>query len=189
MSAGRRSAPAAEFLLDCPCGKAVTVVASKAGSTVTCECGAEVKVPSLGRLREMAGKDRYESGPGDTIRRMIRSGELPAGTTCAVSRKATGDFIELEILVPRYFKNTEIADRRMILLFGTLGALYNTVFRRPQIEKEGALIVRAPILVAERCHAKVRRMSQTRLRRLLRSVPVYAQLLKENPHSRISVGK
>jgi hypothetical protein len=137
----------------------------------------------------MAGKDRYESGPGDSIRRMIRSGELPAGSTCAVSRKPTDDFIELEVLLPRYFKNTEIADRRMILLFGMWGALYNTLIRRPQIEEEGALTVRAPIRVAERCHAKVRRMSQARLRRLLRTVPVYAQLLKENPHSRISIGK
>jgi hypothetical protein len=30
-------------------------------------------------------------------------------------------------------------------------------------------------------------MSQSRLRRLLRTVPVYAKLLEENPHSRIGV--
>jgi hypothetical protein len=40
---------------------------------VRCGCGNEVTVPSLGRLREATGQGRYESGPVDTIRRMIET--------------------------------------------------------------------------------------------------------------------
>ena len=53
--------------------------------------------------------------------------------------------------------------------------------------EEGALTVRLPLRVAASHHHKVRGMSQSRLRRLLRKVPAYAQLLEENPYSRVSV--
>ncbi len=41
--------------------------------------------------------------------------------------------------------------------------------------------------VARRYHKKLRRMSQRRLKQVLRTVPVYAQLLEENPDARIIV--
>jgi hypothetical protein len=186
-STGRRPAPAAQFSIDCPCGRAITVAASQAGSTVRCGCGAEVRVPSLGRLRELSGRDRYESGICDTIRRMVQSGELPVGGTCAVSREPTDDVIDLEILVPRFFRNRDDVQNKTLWIFGVWGALYLALFSRPQIEEEGTLTVRLPLRVAGSHHHKVRAMSQRRLRRLLRKVPAYARLLEENPYSRLSV--
>jgi len=44
----RLPAPASQFSIDCKCGRAISVIASQAGSTVRCGCGEEVKVPSLG---------------------------------------------------------------------------------------------------------------------------------------------
>lgn len=195
-SGRQRSAPASEFSLKCQCGRAITVAGSQAGSTVMCGCGAEVKVPSLSRLRELSGKDRYESSICDTIRRLVQSGELPAGDTCAVSKKPTDDVIEIEILVPMLGKGNEgISKTGLItLLFGIYGliyvalfAFYTALFGRPQFQEEGTTTVLAPIRVAQRYHGKVRRMSQARLKRLLRTVPVYARLLDENPYSRITI--
>jgi len=134
----------------------------------------------------MAGKGAYESGILDTIRRMVQSGELPTGDMCAVSHAPTADTIDLEILVPKFFKNEEGRDRIALLLFGLWGILYLALFRRTTVEEEGASSLRVPLRVAARYHRKVRGMSQRRLRRLLRSVPVYATLLDENPHSRVS---
>jgi hypothetical protein len=177
--------PAARFSVGCGCGLSIPVSASQAGSTVRCPCGAEVDVPNLGRLRESAGQARYESGICDTIRRMIQSGELPSGGTCAVCRKPTEDVIELDLLVPRFFQKDDGLNRFAVLVLGLFPAMLLAAIRRPKVEEEGALTVRVPILVARRYHAKVRRMGHPRRMRLLRTVPVYAELLDENPHSYI----
>jgi hypothetical protein len=118
---------------------------------------------------------------------MVQSGELPAGQTCAVSRRPTDDVLEFEILVPRFFRNREASDRRVLFLFGVWGALYLLLFGRTCMEEEGALKIRVPVRIARLQHGKVRGMRQGRLRRILRTVPVYARLLEENPHVRISV--
>jgi hypothetical protein len=189
----RRPAPAAQFSLDCPCGQTVTVAASQAGSAVRCACGAELKVPSLGRLRELSGKDRYESGPGDTIRRIIQSGELPAGRTCVLSGQPTDDVLLFEVLLPKFFKYQAAEDYSklfvLMALLGWLGMLLLGLFSRPKFDAEGALTVQAPLRIAARYHSKVRRMGDWRLRRLLRTVPVYALLLGENPFARVFVAK
>jgi hypothetical protein len=61
------------------------------------------------------------------------------------------------------------------------------LFAAPEIEEEGAIVLRVPLRVDDRYHPRVRSMGQVRLRRLLRTVPVYAELLDENPYSRVSV--
>ena len=181
-SAGSRST----FSLECPCGQVIGVTGAQAGSTVQCVCGAEVRVPSLGRLRELAGKDRYESGAGDAIRRMVRSGELPALGTCVLSKEPTNDVMEFEILVPRFFKSEQNRDQMMTLLLGLWAIPFIALIRRPRFHTEGATTVQTPLCISQRYHAKVGRMSQGRLKRLLRTVPVYAELLDENPDARIS---
>jgi hypothetical protein len=181
------SAPAARFSLDCRCGRTVTVAAAQAGSTVRCDCGAEVTVPSLGRLRELSGKDRYESGTGDTIHRLIQEGELPAGRACAFSGEPTDDVLPLEVLVPRVFKRPEGEEEQVLATFGLLGYFFYGLFRHPEIVEEHAIKVPTPLRVAGWHHPKVRRISQRRLKRLLRTMPVYAKLLDENPYARVSV--
>ncbi len=70
-----RSLTSAPFSVECSCGRAIGVNASQAGSTIRCECGDDVAVPSLGKWRESAGKGRYESSLSDTIlSREIRMG-------------------------------------------------------------------------------------------------------------------
>jgi hypothetical protein len=182
---GRLAAP---FSVDCPCGRSVGVTGDQAGSSVRCDCGAEVAVPSLGRLRERAGKDRYESNTGDAIRRLVRAGELPAGSTCVLSGTPTDDVLELDILIPRLFKTERDRNEVIVLLvLGLFGGLLYSILNRSRIAEDGLTVVPAPLRVAARHHAKVVGMGQGRLRRLLRTVPIYAQLLDENPRARFSV--
>jgi hypothetical protein len=189
-AAARKSPPGVQFSLPCQCGLAVTVAAGEAGSTVQCDCGADVRVPSLGRLREMVGKAPYESGTADMIRRMVQTGELPAGRTCVVSRTPTDDVLEFRILVPRSFSSGKSSEQNALLylwLFGPLVFLYISRFRPPKIEEGDAVHVVAPLRVSSRNHSRVRRMSEGRLKKLLRTVPVYAELLDENYLARVSV--
>ena len=182
-----RPAPAAQFSLDCQCGRAIAVAGSQAGSTVVCDCGATVQVPSLGKLRESSGIGRYESGITDRIQRMVQTGELPGGHTCVVSQNPTDDVIELEIFMPRFFKPEDDHEKTTVMMFGIWSLVYLALVRPRQFAEEGGTTVHVPLRVARRSHKKVRRMSQRRLKRLLRTVPVYAQLLEENPDARISV--
>jgi hypothetical protein len=168
----------------------VAVTAAQAGMTARCDCGAEVPVPSLSRLRQLGGQDAYESGPLDTIRRMIQSGELPAGPTCALSRKPTDDVLELEIKLPQFHKNRDAGNSLVILALvaGIWGVLYHALFgRSAYLEDERSIAIQVPLRVAAARQSRVRAMSQRRLWRLLRTVPVYARLLDENPEARISV--
>jgi hypothetical protein len=59
---------------------------------------------------------------------------------------------------------------------------------KPIHEHHSARTVFAPLRVASRHHTTVQSMSQRRLIRLLRGVPIYAKLLDENPIVQISVG-
>jgi hypothetical protein len=187
--ATRRPPPGAQFTLPCRCGLNVTVAASEAGSSVHCDCGAPINVPSLGRLREMLGKAPYESGPADMIRRMVQTGELPAGRTCAVSGKPTDDVLELEILVPRSFRIREDWAQRAvdIWFFGSLIGFWLKANRPVEIEEADAVRLEAPLRVSARYHAKVRRMSQRRLKRLLGAIPAYAVLFEENQLAQVTV--
>jgi hypothetical protein len=44
---------AQQYLIDCVCGKQLPVGVSQAGGAVTCECGAQLTVPTLGALRQL----------------------------------------------------------------------------------------------------------------------------------------
>ena len=184
---GHGRAAAARFSLDCQCGRVITIAGSQAGSMVTCAAApgeSSQPRPAAGTLQAKVGMSRAFA---------TRSSEwsLPANSRRAapapVSGKPTDDVIELEILVPRFFKTDEDPAKQMWVL-GLWAILYIALFHRSQIEEEGATIVQAPLRVARRYQGRVRRMSRAQLHRLLRTVPEYGQLLDENPNSRISSG-
>jgi hypothetical protein len=108
------------YVVTCGCGQCLEVGPSEAGSSVKCDCGAEVAVPSLSRLRTQSGADPYESGAVDTIRRMLDRGELPAGT-CAVTGRPTRDVLALTVLVSNFTepsKEGRDAEAALVLLTG-----------------------------------------------------------------------
>ena len=155
---------------------------------VLCRCGAQVKVPSLSKLRELAGQHAYEASTIDVIHGMLQRGELPAGGPCAVSGEPTEDVVELHVEAERIYRAGDNC------VYALLGVLVSPIFLlglfqkpRPDVGRE--TIVSTPLRVAAAYHAKVRRSGQRALKRWLRSVPIYAKLLDEYPSARVRIGK
>ncbi|WP_165252387.1 hypothetical protein [Paludisphaera soli] len=186
-----RRGPGNGYGYTCGCGRAVAVSTALCGSPARCECGAETRVPSLSRLRELTGRDPYEAGLMDEIRRLIRDGRLPSSGVCALSGRPTEDTVLLSVLIPRFFQDQSHRGMGKALLMtwllGWLGFMLYQVSKKPQIEEEGAESLEIPLRLAADQAPRARELSQRRLRKLLRTEPLYARLLQENPHSRITV--
>jgi hypothetical protein len=171
--------------------------------TIRCDCGSEIRVPSLSSLRELSGIAPYESSVLDTIQGMVERGELPEGEVCAFCGEPTLDTLGVHVVVPRAFEQVEgLGAWLLTLLWSPLfswgfipvvAGIFQGLFGRTVPIEESILThqnarsVYTPLRVASRHHGKVRRGSQRRLKRLLRTVPVYAKLLDENPIVRIFV--
>lgn len=181
------------YTVTCQCGATIAVSATQAGITLACRCGRSVGVPSLSRLRQQAGEGPYPRNIPETIAAMIESGELPAGDFCAVSGFPTKDTLLLDIQCERkWVRGSRSNDLEGVvfwwLLFGWLGALiaYDRA-ARPYEELGRETRVRVPLRVRADYQPRVRRASQRKLRKLLRTVPVYADLLREYPGSVVTV--
>jgi hypothetical protein len=64
------------------CGRSQAVAPSLAGTTLTCRCGHEQRVPALSELRREAGLVAYELSAAGAIQQLIREGRLPADQGC-----------------------------------------------------------------------------------------------------------
>jgi hypothetical protein len=178
-----------EYHVPCRCGKRISVKTEEAGTTIRCECGQGVQVPSLSKLRTMSGVGAYESGAIDTIQRMLDEGALPWGETCAESGRPTKDLIHLVVQCERLhvpqdrYKLALLA----VLIFGWVAALL--AFGGKEREARGRdTSIRIPLRLGRDYHDKLARWgSQRKLRRLLRTVPVYGRLLDEYPRATIRV--
>jgi hypothetical protein len=175
------------FTLNCSCGAILEVQATQAGTTVLCRCGAPVRVPSLGKLRELAGQPAYETSTIDVILAMLKRGELPAGGHCAISGVATDDVIDLQVEAERMHAAGDN------MKWAVLGAICFSpifllvMFQKPPPDVGRETIVPTPLRVAAAHHARVRRSSQRALKRWLRTIPVYAKLLDEYPGARVRI--
>jgi len=175
------------FSLECLCGHTLVVQATQAGTTVLCRCGAQVKVPSLSKLRELAGQHAYEAGTIDVIHGMLRRGELPAGGHRAVSGEPTEDVVDLYVEAERIYR---AGDNRVYAWLGVLVSpiLLLGLFQKPRLDVGRETIVSTPLRVATAYHPRVRRSGQRVLKRWLRSVPIYAKLVEEYPRARVRIG-
>lgn len=177
------------YAVDCPCGTSIAVTASQAGSDVTCACGRTVRVPRLSELRSGAGLAAFESGPADTVRSMLQSGELPWGNVCAVSGAPTFDVLELYVECER----TYVRGRHSPLVMFFV-ALYSPIIGLLMLKSRQELFgrdtyIRTPLRVDKACQGRLlRNAGQRKLRRLLRTVPAYEKLLDAYPRARVFVG-
>jgi hypothetical protein len=178
-----------QYHVECRCGKPLAVKAEQAGTTVRCECGESVPVPSLSKLRATAGIGSYESGSIDTIRRMLAEGTLPWGETCAVSGRPTRDVMRLEVQCERLQLPQDPV--KFVLLLGMCLGPWATLilFQGQRDQAHGReTVVTIPLRVCREYHRGLERWwSKRKLRRLLRTVPVYARLLDEYPRAAIAV--
>jgi hypothetical protein len=178
-----------EYSVTCLCQKAIPVTAAQAGTEVACSCGRTIKVPRLSELRLTTGRDAYEAGVVSAIQRLIRTGELPYGDTCALSGWPTNDVYELLVECERPWAKQ--VGKSLPLPWEVLLGLFSpiSIWRREvRTEIHGRqTVIRVPLRVRQEHHAWLSRMrSQRKLRRLLGTVPIYAQLLHEYPDAYIS---
>jgi hypothetical protein len=178
-----------KFELDCACGRRIGVLASAAGTEVTCECGVVVPVPKLSVLRQRSGQSAYESGPIDTIERMRREGSLPWGERCAACGCPTSDCIDLRVECERIVAAQDNMKLRMFLAV-LISPLMFLAMRDSHKDAVGRdTVVDIPLRVCRKHSRSLRRSGQRKLRRLLCSVPVFQKLLEAYPRPRISVSK
>jgi hypothetical protein len=125
---------------------------------------------------------------------MVSNGELPWGADCAYSGRQTSDRLDLVI-------ECEGPDRGPVrggylvatmasLFFGVIGRVLAEIWRDtlPANVRARLVVVRVPLLVRSQFHDKVRAMrSQRRLRGMLRTVPIYGELLTQYPKAKIIV--
>jgi hypothetical protein len=178
------------FLIDCPsCGRKLSVTASQAGMRAGCDCGAGVDVPRLSQLREQAGKGAYESGTIDTILRMIDRGELPWGDLCAISGRPTKGWLTVRVEAERLQAVHSARPGPLLFLFGPLAFLTSSRKWSGEPPVHGReTTIDVPLRIHGEYHEGLwRRPGQRRLRRLLRTVPIYDRLLKDFPAARLSV--
>src|SRR5262249_30321131 len=162
-----------------------------AGRQIECRCGRTVRVPRLSDLRRAKGMDGGETNARDTIARMIREGTLPWGSCCAVTAMPTNDVMMFDVECQRsYVKGARGRDWGITLsVLGFFFCLPVAIFMwllgrdlyTSQVKRVGRdVTVPIPLRVSKEAQGSVRAWSsQTRLRNILRSVPIYERLLEE----------
>ncbi len=181
------------FSIDCECGTQLPVSASQAGATIECRCGRAIKVPLLSELRQRHGQAAYETGPIDTIQRLIAAGELPSSDVCVISGRPTKSVCGFHVQCETTWVKTQGVSRYALvliyLLYPVTGLMHFLNSRNdpdPDAEVHGRNRgVDVMLRVDEEFQPRVRRLSQNELKKLLRTEAAYAALLDEFPTARI----
>ena len=181
------------YSVSCGCGRAIEVRAADAGTDLRCGCGRTVLVPRLSQLRIAAGEKVSELSIFDTIHRLISEGQLPPEKRCVISGFPCDEthriYIECErVWVKGGWTTTSTVLNVIALCIVPFWAWKLILMPRDPPEtmgRERGLYV--PVCVRSEFTPKLRRMSQSKLRAMLRSVEVYQKLLEQYPHATIHV--
>ena len=183
----------------CTCGLVYSVSSSKAGSMMACRCGRVVTVPAVDRSAKPpvsnVGRDAPHEADGDdtihTIKRMLRTRELPVAAKCPLSGKPGNDVVVFRLhFDPDAEGELAAAEQNAQKSWGLFGWLAGkretaTATKPPHLLGHDVW-VDMPVRVARESHAVIlSSRSQKQFRDMLRSVPIYAKLLSEHPTSRI----
>jgi len=186
----------------CTCGLVYSVSSTRAGSTMACRCGRTVAVPAVERPTPppvpVIGRDQpHEADLADdtiqTIKRMIRTRELPVAGKCPHSGKAANDVVVFRLHFDPDAEEALAATEQAAAssggwsLFGWLGGKGRAATaKRPPREFGHDVWVDMPMRVAQEAHAEILlSRSQLHFRDMLRTVPIYSRLLAEHRTARI----
>ena len=185
-----------EYSVQCSCGKSLPVTMAQAGSAVACDCGANVNVPSLSRLKQAAGQAAYEVGILDQLRNLVAEGELPASDQCQQCRDVTSDVLTCTVVceMPR-FKRSKQGQWRwlLLLLWWPIWILVNIIVpdKTPDGDKVREfgreVTIDLPLRMCAPCADKFRRRNRAS-RALLKFVaddPATAELIREYPNAEV----
>ena len=145
-------------------------------------------MPCLSDLRRSAGQEAYELSTVDRVRKMVAEGLLPSPGLCVVSQRPTQEkmYFTIACETPEAVGGYSSG---WLMVFRIFSPLLARLARREQPKLLGReIVVRVPLSISADCQPAVRKMSSTRLRELLGTVPAYAQLLQEYPCAQIQAG-
>lgn len=186
----------------CTCGLVYSVSTSRAGSVMACRCGRAVTVPAIDRRTPVPESVVARDAPREadatddtihTIKRMLRTRELPAPGKCPHSGKPADDVVVFRLHFDPDAEEALAAKEQATRasarwnLFGWLGGKGGTATaKRPPHALGRDVWVDMPVRVASVAHAEILlSKSQRHFRDMLRSVPIYAKLLTEHRTARI----
>jgi hypothetical protein len=117
---------------------------------------------------------------------MAAAGELPPEPFCLLSYKPTADVLPVTVECETPY-GWQYSWWMLLLIACVSMALYRRAASDESDVKGREVAVELPLRIAADCQPQVRRFNQTKLRELLSTVPIYAQLLQEYPGARLSV--
>lgn len=166
------------YQIPCTCGKKYPVTGADAGVSFPCACGATVEVPALHVLRNQAA--RRSDSPLKYIRGLLLTGQLPGSKTCSC-REPSGGVLHLNIVCEREpgaggVSQAEVVGCLLAPMLGWLTALSLILClrsRRQQYGDDVSVIVPVPICA----ECRERMTSEDAMRKALRQIPAYSELL------------
>jgi hypothetical protein len=180
--------------VQCECGKQLPVSATSAGSEASCSCGLRISIPTLSELRRNAGLNPIPLNTVETIQKLIRSNALPNEKTCPISGRIADTVVYFRVeCESTWVKGREPLSVKWVvvyvLFFGWLGKLLATIRNDTPREELGRDVsVDVPIKVSEETLSRVLKMTaQRKLKKILKTNPIYAKLLSEYPRAVVSV--
>jgi hypothetical protein len=147
-------------------------------------------------LRQQAGLGAFESGLPDRIHRMISAAELPSGNCCACCGRPTDHVANLRVQIESVWKRGPGQTRYMVLLAAVLispfwwwrALFFESLFDENEQELGRDRFVETPLRVCEEDVRTLNKASRRKLQRLLRTVPIYDDLLSEYPSALVFRG-
>jgi hypothetical protein len=185
-----------EHRLACACGASVTARARDAGGTITCQCGRSIAVPSLSRLRTLAGADAYTTNPVEAIRRAQQLGTDPPHDRCLLCGSPSHvTFTCHAVCESSYVKQAASDDSDMgtVVRWLLLPVIFNMLlaFRRGDREafRQGHDVeVDFSLPLCHVCSTSNGNVTRPAVaRRLMARVPIYKALLDYYPNLKLSV--
>ena len=185
------------FAVTCQCGKTHPVTAAQAGSTLLCDCSRPIDVPLLSALRRAAGQTAIPLSTLETIEAMIDRGELPSGDLCPHSGRHADRTIFFHVQCERAWVRGDTdaqSGKAMlyVLLFGWFVAIVASLIESKRVRQRQELgretSIELPLRISSEAASTIAKIKkQAALKSLLKSTPIYAQLLDEFPEAFVSV--
>jgi hypothetical protein len=177
-----------EFFIPCGCGRRVPVSEGDAGAAVGCECGLDVKVPTLKELRLAAGLPPYEVSPELLVEDLLARGEVPTGRSCVGCGAETDDVVYAVVECERAWRK-----RPRHGWLGLVAAFFSPLLGLAVLaDAEGEMvgedkIYHLPLTACPVCRKRLRNPAD--LKGCLERVPVYRWLLLKFPEAGIGLGR
>lgn len=113
-----------EFDIKCDCGQGLRVSVGQAGSTISCRCGREVRIPNSMKLREMANLAPVEPEPELVLRAMFEAGEFD-DTRCSICGGEAISRRRVLVACEQQYAHHRGSDAAQYgLVFGAIGPLF-----------------------------------------------------------------